>query len=91
MNQSLTIHAVNKRGKTKAVPVASDERTIVLTETPTANALGYDSIKFTFDDDLVTIAVVKDGDVFDDVSYSYSDLIEAITGNGNNFLSFRKD
>lgn len=84
------LHLVNKRGKNKAMPIASDERTVVLTETPTANALGYDSIKFTFDDDVLTIAVVKDGDVFDDVSYSYSDLIEAITGNGDNFLSFGK-
>jgi hypothetical protein len=72
------------------MPIAGDERTVILTETPTANALSYDSIKFTFDDDLLTIAVVKDGDVFDDVSYSYSDLIEAITGNEDNFLSFGK-
>ena len=86
MNQNLTINVVNKRGKSKSVAIASDERTVVLSETPTATALGYDKITFTFDDDVVTIAVHKNGDVFDDVSYSYSDLIEAITGNGNNFL-----
>lgn len=66
--------------------IASDERTVVISETPTATALGYDKISFSFDDDVVTISVHKNGDVYDDVSYSYSDLIEAITGNGNNFL-----
>lgn len=66
--------------------LASDERTVVISEVPTAAALGYDKVVFTFDDDVLTIAVHKNGDVFDDVSYGYSDLIEAITGNGNNFL-----
>lgn len=86
MNQNLNVRVVNKRNKSKELPLASDERTVVVAETPTAEALGYGKITFTFDDDVVTIAVHKGGDVFDDVSYSYSDLIEAITGNGNNFL-----
>ena len=86
MNQNLALQLVNKKGKSKPMAIASDERTVVISETPTATALGYDKISFSFDDDVVTISVHKNGDVYDDVSYSYSDLIEAITGNGNNFL-----
>jgi hypothetical protein len=90
MNQNLNVRVVNKRNKSKEVPLASDERTVVVTETPTAEASGYTAIRFEFDDDVVTISVLKDKDVYDDITYSYEQLIEAITGNDGNFLSFDK-
>jgi hypothetical protein len=90
MNQNLNVHVVNKRNKSKAIPLASDERTIVVTETPTAEASGYTAIRFEFDDDVVTISVLKDKDVYDDITYSYEQLIAAITGADGNFLSFDK-
>ena len=64
--------------------------TVVVTETPTAEALGYTAIRFEFDDDVVTISVLKDKDVYDDITYSYEQLIAAITGADGNFLSFDK-
>jgi len=90
MNQNLSVHVVNKRNKQKAIPLASDERTVVVTETPTAEASGYTAIRFEFDDDVVTISVLKDKDVYDDITYSYEQLIAAITGADGNFLSFDK-
>ena len=90
MNQNLNVCVVNKRNKSKEVPLASDERTVVVTETPTAEASGYTAIQFEFDDDVVTISVLKDKDVYDDITYSYEQLIAAITGADGNFLSFDK-
>jgi hypothetical protein len=90
MNQNLNVCVVNKRNKSKEVPLASDERTVVVTETPTAEASGYTAIRFEFDDDVVTISVLKDKDVYDDITYSYEQLIAAITGADGNFLSFDK-
>ena len=90
MNQNLNVCVVNKRNKSKEIPLASDERTVVVTETPTAEASGYTAICFEFDDDVVTISVLKDKDVYDDITYSYEQLIAAITGADGNFLSFDK-
>ena len=90
MNQNLNVRVVNKRNKSKEVPLASDERTVVVTETQTAEASGYTAIQFEFDDDVVVISVLKGKDVYDDITYSYEQLIEAITGNDGNFLSFDK-
>jgi hypothetical protein len=90
MNQNLNVRVVNKRNKSKEIPLASDERTVVVTETPTAEASGYTAIRFEFDDDVVTISVLKDKDVYDDITYSYEQLIAAITGADGNFLSFDK-